>query len=181
MRPASKWSRTKVAPPFKQAEFQIFYGAGISKEGELVDLGVKHKLIDKAGAWYSYNGEKIGQGKANVMKLFAENKAMAGEVEARLRELLLSGAVPVDDKAAPVEAEEFDAESEQVRIRNKGRPGRYPALLLWLMNLLTNRSNLPLKSNWRRPVPLQCAVLLAAKAPSPSWPDGCASRAIRKR
>ncbi|HHQ4541839.1 TPA: recombinase RecA [Aeromonas veronii] len=105
--------KNKVAPPFKQAEFQIFYGAGISKEGELVDLGVKHKLIDKAGAWYSYNGEKIGQGKANVMKLFAENKALAGEVEARLRELLLSGAVPVDDKAAPVEAEEFDAESEQ--------------------------------------------------------------------
>ncbi|MFQ2228953.1 recombinase RecA [Aeromonas hydrophila] len=105
--------KNKVAPPFKQAEFQIFYGAGISKEGELVDLGVKHKLIDKAGAWYSYNGEKIGQGKANVMKLFAENKAMAGEVEARLRELLLSGAVPVDDKTAPVEAEEFDAESEQ--------------------------------------------------------------------
>ncbi|MBL0562040.1 recombinase RecA [Aeromonas hydrophila] len=105
--------KNKVAPPFKQAEFQIFYGAGISKEGELVDLGVKHKLIDKAGAWYSYNGEKIGQGKANVMKLFAENKAMAGEVEARLRELLLSGAVPVDDKAVPVEAEEFDAESEQ--------------------------------------------------------------------
>ncbi|MFQ1855900.1 recombinase RecA [Aeromonas veronii] len=105
--------KNKVAPPFKQAEFQIFYGAGISKEGELVDLGVKHKLIDKAGAWYSYNGEKIGQGKANVMKLFAENKVMAGEVEARLRELLLSGAVPVDEKAAPVEAEEFDAESEQ--------------------------------------------------------------------
>ncbi|MFQ1807921.1 recombinase RecA [Aeromonas veronii] len=105
--------KNKVAPPFKQAEFQIFYGAGISKEGELVDLGVKHKLIDKAGAWYSYNGEKIGQGKANVMKLFAENKVMAGEVEARLRELLLSGAVPVDDKAAPVEAEEFDTESEQ--------------------------------------------------------------------
>ncbi|WP_250894857.1 recombinase RecA, partial [Aeromonas dhakensis] len=85
--------KNKVAPPFKQAEFQIFYGAGISKEGELVDLGVKHKLIDKAGAWYSYNGEKIGQGKANVMKLFAENKALAGEVEAKLRELLLSGAV----------------------------------------------------------------------------------------
>ncbi|EKB13953.1 recombinase RecA [Aeromonas veronii] len=105
--------KNKVAPPFKQAEFQIFYGAGISKEGELVDLGVKHKLIDKAGAWYSYNGEKIGQGKANVMKLFAENKVMAGEVEARLRELLLSGAVPVDDKAAPVEADDFDAESEQ--------------------------------------------------------------------
>lgn len=105
--------KNKVAPPFKQAEFQIFYGAGISKEGELVDLGVKHKLIDKAGAWYSYNGEKIGQGKANVMKLFAENKAMAAEVEAKLRELLLSGAVPADDKAVATEEDEFDVESEQ--------------------------------------------------------------------
>ena len=104
--------KNKVAPPFKQAEFQIFYGAGISKEGELVDLGVKHKLIDKAGAWYSYNGEKIGQGKANVMKLFAETKVMAAEVEARLRELLLSGAVPVEKPVAAV-AEEFEDESEQ--------------------------------------------------------------------
>ncbi|BBU06458.1 MULTISPECIES: recombinase RecA [Aeromonas] len=104
--------KNKVAPPFKQAEFQIFYGAGISKEGELVDLGVKHKLIDKAGAWYSYNGEKIGQGKANVMKLFAENKVMAGEIEARLRELLLSGAVPAEKPVAAA-AQEFEDESEQ--------------------------------------------------------------------
>ncbi|MGY3896822.1 recombinase RecA [Aeromonas enterica] len=102
--------KNKVAPPFKQAEFQIFYGVGISKEGELVDLGVKHKLIDKAGAWYSYNGEKIGQGKANVMKLFSENKAMAAEVEARLRELLLSGDAPAEK---PVAADELEAESEQ--------------------------------------------------------------------
>ncbi|CAJ1773122.1 Protein RecA [Aeromonas dhakensis] len=105
--------KNKVAPPFKQAEFQIFYGAGISKEGELVDLGVKHKLIDKAGAWYSYNGEKIGQGKANVMKLFAENKALAGEVEAKLRELLLSGAAPVEEKSSAAEYDEFEAENEQ--------------------------------------------------------------------
>jgi recombination protein RecA len=104
--------KNKVAPPFKQAEFQIFYGAGISKEGELVDLGVKHKLIDKAGAWYSYNGEKIGQGKANVMKLFAENKVMAAEVEARLRELLLSGDAPAD-KPVAADANELEAESEQ--------------------------------------------------------------------
>ncbi|TNJ15036.1 recombinase RecA [Aeromonas sobria] len=103
--------KNKVAPPFKQAEFQIFYGVGISKEGELVDLGVKHKLIDKAGAWYSYNGEKIGQGKANVMKLFAENKAMAAEIEVRLRELLLSGAVPAEKSV--VADEELEDESEQ--------------------------------------------------------------------
>ena len=105
--------KNKVAPPFKQAEFQIFYGAGISKEGELVDLGVKHKLIDKAGAWYSYNGEKIGQGKANVMKLFSENKALAAEVEVKLRELLLSGAAPVEEKATAAEYAEFEAENEQ--------------------------------------------------------------------
>ena len=105
--------KNKVAPPFKQAEFQIFYGAGISKEGELVDLGVKHKLIDKAGAWYSYNGEKIGQGKANVMKLFSENKALAAEVEAKLRELLLSGAAPVEEKAPAAEYDEYEAENEQ--------------------------------------------------------------------
>ncbi|ATL98464.1 recombinase RecA [Aeromonas piscicola] len=104
--------KNKVAPPFKQAEFQIFYGVGISKEGELVDLGVKHKLIDKAGAWYSYNGEKIGQGKANVMKLFSENKAMAAEVEARLRELLLSGDAPAE-KPVAADADELEAESEQ--------------------------------------------------------------------
>ncbi|WP_429236982.1 recombinase RecA [Aeromonas salmonicida] len=104
--------KNKVAPPFKQAEFQIFYGVGISKEGELVDLGVKHKLIDKAGAWYSYNGEKIGQGKANVMKLFTENKVMAAEVEARLRELLLSGDVPAE-KPVVAAADELEAESEQ--------------------------------------------------------------------
>ncbi|HEH9399038.1 recombinase RecA [Aeromonas sobria] len=103
--------KNKVAPPFKQAEFQIFYGVGISKEGELVDLGVKHKLIDKAGAWYSYNGEKIGQGKANVMKLFAENKTMAAEIEVRLRELLLSGAVPAEKSV--VADEELEDESEQ--------------------------------------------------------------------
>lgn len=82
--------KNKVAPPFKQAEFQILYGAGISKEGELVDLGVKCKLIDKAGAWYSYQGEKIGQGKANVMKYLQENPLVAEAIERQLRELLLS-------------------------------------------------------------------------------------------
>ncbi|WP_409420863.1 recombinase RecA [Pseudaeromonas sp. ZJS20] len=82
--------KNKVAPPFKQAEFQILYGAGISKESELVDLGVKCKLIDKAGAWYSYQGEKIGQGKANVMKYMQENLPVAEAIERQLRELLLS-------------------------------------------------------------------------------------------
>jgi len=82
--------KNKVAAPFRQAEFQILYGEGISKEGELLDLGVKNKLVDKAGAWYSYNGEKIGQGKANSMKFLQENTTIADELETKLRELLLN-------------------------------------------------------------------------------------------
>ena len=81
--------KNKIAPPFKQAEFQIMYGQGISKEAELVDLGVKHNLIDKAGAWYSCNGDRIGQGKANVIKYLKENKALATEIEGKLRAELL--------------------------------------------------------------------------------------------
>ena len=83
--------KNKVAPPFKQAEFQIMYGQGICKEAELIDLGVAQKMVEKAGAWYSYNGERIGQGKANVIKYLQANKAMADDIEKRLRdELLLS-------------------------------------------------------------------------------------------
>ncbi|MBY6063165.1 recombinase RecA [Pseudidiomarina sediminum] len=90
--------KNKVAPPFKQAEFQIMYGAGISKEGELIDLGVKQKIVDKAGAWYSYNGDKIGQGKANAMKFLIENKAIAEDIETRIREQLLAKPVKETDK-----------------------------------------------------------------------------------
>jgi len=87
--------KNKVAAPFRQAEFQILYGCGISKEGELIDLGVKHKLVDKAGAWYSYNGEKIGQGKANSIKFLQEHLNIANELEAKLRERLLSSPADV--------------------------------------------------------------------------------------
>ncbi|MFT4927167.1 MAG: recombination protein RecA [Phenylobacterium sp.] len=89
--------KNKIAPPFKQAEFQILYGKGISKEGELLDLGVKHKLIDKAGAWYSYNGDKIGQGKTNSGRYISEHPEMAAEVDGKLRELLLQTAEASDD------------------------------------------------------------------------------------
>ena len=81
--------KNKIAPPFKQAEFIIKYGEGISKQGELIDLGVKHKLVDKAGAWYSYNGDRIGQGKSNCMNFLKENPEISNEIEAKLRELLL--------------------------------------------------------------------------------------------
>ncbi|MEH2922807.1 recombinase RecA [Samsonia erythrinae] len=81
--------KNKVAAPFKQAEFQILYGEGINIHGELVDLGVKHKLIEKAGAWYSYNGDKIGQGKANACNFLKENPTIAAELDKKLREMLL--------------------------------------------------------------------------------------------
>ena len=90
--------KNKVAPPFKQAEFMIRYGEGISKEAELIDLGVKQKLVDKAGAWYSYKGDRIGQGKANVMKFLKENPEIANEIEAKIRqELLLSKTMKAEE------------------------------------------------------------------------------------
>jgi recombination protein RecA len=82
--------KNKVAPPFKQAEFQILYGTGINRMGEVVDYGVKLGMIDKAGAWYSYQGNKIGQGKNNVMKYLQENPVIAKELEAKVRTELLA-------------------------------------------------------------------------------------------
>jgi recombination protein RecA len=82
--------KNKVAPPFKQAEFQILYGTGINRMGEIVDYGVKLGMIDKAGAWYSYQGNKIGQGKSNVMKYLQENSVIAKELEQRVRTELLA-------------------------------------------------------------------------------------------
>ncbi|SDH05301.1 recombinase RecA [Nitrosomonas sp. Nm132] len=77
--------KNKVAPPFKQADFDILYGEGISRESEIIELGVLHKLIEKSGAWYSYNGEKIGQGKDNVRDYLKEHKEMAKEIEQKIR------------------------------------------------------------------------------------------------
>jgi recombination protein RecA len=82
--------KNKIAPPFKQAEFQILYGEGINSLGELVDLGVKNEMVEKAGAWYSYKGDKIGQGKANAAKYLKDNPKIAKEIDTRLREALLS-------------------------------------------------------------------------------------------
>lgn len=83
--------KNKIAAPFKQADFQIMYGEGINIYGELVDLGVKHKLIEKAGAWYSYNGNKIGQGKANASYYLKNNLSVTDEIEQKLRAMLLNG------------------------------------------------------------------------------------------
>lgn len=77
--------KNKVAPPFKQAEFDILYGEGISREGEIIELGVNAKFVEKAGSWYSYNGEKIGQGKDNSRDFLKANPAIANEIDAKIR------------------------------------------------------------------------------------------------
>ncbi|MET1255166.1 recombinase RecA [Aliikangiella maris] len=81
--------KNKVAPPFKQTEFQILYGQGTSRLGEIIDIGVQQNIIDKAGAWYSYNGDRIGQGKAKVTDYLIENPEIAEEIERIIREQLL--------------------------------------------------------------------------------------------
>lgn len=98
--------KNKMAPPFKQAEFEVLYGEGVSREGELIELGVKENLIDKAGAWYSYSGERIGQGKENVRQWLKDNPAVAEELDRKLREVLIGKAAPAADEEAPVETEE---------------------------------------------------------------------------
>ena len=81
--------KNKVAPPFKQVEFDILYGEGVSREGELIDLGVKHGIIEKSGAWYSYGGDRIGQGRDNVREFLKEHKDVAIVIETALRDMLL--------------------------------------------------------------------------------------------
>ncbi len=90
--------KNKVSPPFRQAEFQIMYGKGIYHMGEVIDLGVKEGLVDKSGAWYAYNGDKIGQGKANAAKFLEENPEIANEIETELRKRLLSVEPPAAEK-----------------------------------------------------------------------------------
>ena len=81
--------KNKVSPPFKIAEFDILYGRGISREGELIDMGVKHNIVDKSGAWYSYGSDRIGQGRDNVREFLANNPEMAAEIEGKIRDLIL--------------------------------------------------------------------------------------------
>ena len=98
--------KNKMAPPFKEAEFEILYGEGVSHEGELIDLGVREGLINKAGSWYSYQSDKIGQGKDNVRTYLKENPEIAETVEKQLREKLLA------PKTAAPSDEQDDAEQE---------------------------------------------------------------------
>jgi recombination protein RecA len=98
--------KNKVAPPFKQVEFDLLYGEGISRQGEIIDLGVREGIVDKAGAWYSYNGDRIGQGKDNVRNFLKENPEIAAEIEGQIRAKLLP-----KTSVAPV-AELVEAEAE---------------------------------------------------------------------
>ena len=96
--------KNKVAPPFKQVEFDILYGEGISREGELIDLGVKHGIVEKSGAWYSYGGERIGQGRDNVRDFLKQQKHAAQAIDTALRDLLMPGRR--DSAEKPAEAVE---------------------------------------------------------------------------
>jgi recombination protein RecA len=103
--------KNKVAPPFKMAFFEILYGEGISREGELIELGVENKLIDKAGAWYSYKGDRIGQGKEKVRQFLKDNPDIAADIEHELRDKLI--AKPGRDLDLDVESQEPAAELEE--------------------------------------------------------------------
>jgi len=100
--------KNKVSPPFKLAEFEILYGEGISREGEIIELGVQNGLVDKAGSWYSYGNDRIGQGKENVREFLKSNPEVAAEIEQKIREKLLpktvKAAAPDDEEAVAQEA-----------------------------------------------------------------------------
>lgn len=92
--------KNKVAPPFRQAEFEILYGEGISHEGEIIELGVLANIVEKSGTWYSYNGERIGQGKENAREFLKQNPAMAVEIETKVRASSLATTVPAQREEA---------------------------------------------------------------------------------
>ncbi len=96
--------KNKVAPPFREAHFDILYGTGISREGEIIDLGVEHKIIDKSGAWYAYNGDKIGQGKDNVREFLKKNPVMAREIENKVRVAVGLPEMPANEAAPEAQA-----------------------------------------------------------------------------
>jgi recombination protein RecA len=96
--------KNKMAPPFKQAEFDILYGVGISREGSLIDFGVEHEIVRKSGAWYTYDGDQLGQGKENARRFLSENTDIAAEIESKILAKLGIGAAKADSAAAPVES-----------------------------------------------------------------------------
>ena len=100
--------KNKVSPPFKQAEFEILYGQGISRLGELIDLGVQHDIVNKAGSWYSYGDDRIGQGKDNAREFLKAHPEMADEIERRIRAILMPPPVAAVPDVAPEDAADDD-------------------------------------------------------------------------
>jgi len=99
--------KNKVAPPFKQAEFDILYGKGVSREGSLIDMGVDQGILRKSGAWYTYEGDQLGQGKENARKFLLDNPDIANEIEKRIKDKLGIGATLDADESAPAAPVEF--------------------------------------------------------------------------
>jgi recombination protein RecA len=105
--------KNKIAPPFKEAHFDILYGEGTSREGEIIDLGVDNKIVEKSGSWYSYGGERIGQGKDNARQFLKDRPALAREIENKVRAALgvrELGPVAAGEAVAPAAAEVGDEE-----------------------------------------------------------------------
>jgi recombination protein RecA len=102
--------KNKVSPPFREAIFDIMYGAGISREGEIIDMGVEADIVEKSGSWYSYNGDRIGQGKDNVRDFLKENPEIAKDIEAKIRAKLgVKAGVAITDAIDDTEIESADA------------------------------------------------------------------------
>ena len=110
--------KNKVAPPFKTAEFDILFGEGISRHGEIIDMGVEAKIIDKAGAWYAYNGEKIGQGRDNAREFLRENPALSLEIENKVRDSLGIPLLPVEEaeEIKPAKKSKAEAKAAEAKI-----------------------------------------------------------------
>jgi len=107
-----------VAPPFRQAEFDILYGEGISREGEVLEIGVLHGVLEKSGAWYIYNGDRLGQGKDNSREFLKENPALAKEIEAKIREK--AGVQKAAPAVAPQAEEAENSKVEKLPTRKRG-------------------------------------------------------------
>ena len=109
--------KNKVAPPFKQVEFQILYGKGINRTGEIIDLGVANGIVDKSGAWYSYNGDRIGQGRKNSADFLNSNEALRSEIDARVRAALLPQ--PAGSEESESQGEETDQQGNRAAVRSR--------------------------------------------------------------
>src|SRR5262245_6506166 len=115
--------KNKVAPPFRQAEFDIMYGEGISRHGEVLELGVNHGVLEKSGAWYIYNGDRLGQGKDNARDFLKDNEALAKEIETKIREKA-GVQKPVETADAAGEEEEVeDKKVERLPTRKRSNEG----------------------------------------------------------